>query len=85
MAVQRFDLLVHDPVPVFSWIAAHCSSAVVRKIAYHTVAGWHMKITLGNEDASAAFRRRWSGDFSSPGKRLIPRPPEEVFAELSEN
>lgn len=78
---ERFDLLVADPVPVFRWLAEH-TDAIVRKMAYHTVAGWHVKVVLDGKDACTAFRSRWSADFSATGTRVTPRPPEEVLAEL---
>lgn len=83
MTVTRFDLLVADPVPVFVWLRDTCRTAVVRKMAYHTVAGWHMKIVLDDPQACAAFSERWSADFSYAGKRVVPRLPEEVDADLA--
>jgi hypothetical protein len=84
MASQRFDLLVSDPIPVFRWMRDHCASAIVRKMAYYTIAGWHMKIVLDDASAISAFETRWAEELASPGKRVTPRSSEEVLAELSE-
>jgi len=60
--IRRCDVLVDDPDPVFDWLLANIADRVVRKMAYKTVLGWHIKLALEGQDAVDRFWARWSDD-----------------------
>lgn len=60
MAVYRVDLLTQDPYPVFDWIDEHVpASRMVRRVAYETIKGWHMKVVFKRQEDAEAFHRCW--------------------------
>jgi hypothetical protein len=60
--IKRCDVLVDDPYPVFDWLRVNLHDRLVRKMAYETVLGWHIKIALEGQDAADRFWARWSDD-----------------------
>ena len=63
MAVYRVDLLIADPGPVFQWIEDNVPKGfVVRKIAYHTLKGWYMKVVFKRQSDAELFHRQWYPD-----------------------
>jgi hypothetical protein len=70
--IRRCDLLVDDPDPVFDWLRANIDDRVVRKMAYETVLGWHIKIALEGQDAIDRFWARWSDDDATQQARARP-------------
>jgi len=60
--IRRCDVLVDDPDPVFGWLRANIPDRVVRKMAYETVLGWHIKIAVEGQDAVDRFWARWSDE-----------------------
>jgi hypothetical protein len=60
--VRRCDVLVDDPDPVFDWLRAKLYHRVVRKMAYETVLGRHIKVALQGQYAAGRFWARWSDD-----------------------
>jgi hypothetical protein len=60
--IKRCDVLVDDPETVFDWRRTNMLGRVVRKMAYETVLGWHIKIALEGQDAADRFWVQWSND-----------------------
>jgi hypothetical protein len=60
--IKRCDVMVDDPAPVFDWLRTNMHDRVVRKMAYETVLGWHIKIALDGQDAADRFWVQWSND-----------------------
>jgi hypothetical protein len=60
--ITRCDVLVDDPETVFDWLRTNMLGRVVRKMAYETVLGWHIKIALEGQDAADCSWVRWSND-----------------------
>ena len=64
--LTRFDLLLDDPEPVFAWITARANAGVVRKTAFQTVTGWHMKIVFDDATEATAFGAQWESEAATP-------------------
>jgi hypothetical protein len=62
MPVFRVDVLVENPDAVFEWIAENFNDGVVRKIAYHTVKGWFVKVVFKRQADAEKFHRQWLRD-----------------------
>jgi hypothetical protein len=60
MPIYRVDVLVDDPKPVFDWIDEHVpKNLIVRRAAYNTVKGWHVKSAFKRQTDAELFHRHW--------------------------
>ena len=59
MAVFGHTLLVPDCDDVFRWLEEHAGTSLVRKMGYHSLLGWTMKIAFDDPDVSTKFAKDW--------------------------